>query len=114
MPEKVAKKVKRIVIKRAVPNRGAQAKPMRGVGEVQKAAVETGEAPIKAKKTCAFCDSKTLPLYTDVNSLRRFLTERSKIVPKLRSGLCSKHQRRLTTQVKYARHLGLLPFTPRV
>lgn len=66
------------------------------------------------KKVCFFCQSKTVPNYTDIVSLKKFTTERGKIVPKLKSSLCSKHQRRLTKEIKYARHLALLPFTPRV
>lgn len=73
----------------------------------------SGTVP-RAKKVCAFCTNKTMPFYTDTVSLRRFLTERGKIVPKLRSGLCSKHQRKVTTEIKRARHLALLPFTPKV
>lgn len=67
-----------------------------------------------AKKACSFCQSKTNPSYTDMNVLRRFVTERAKLVPKLRSGLCSKHQRLVTKNVKYARHLSLLPFVPKL
>lgn len=68
----------------------------------------------KQKRACLFCQSKSAPSYTDIATLRRYLTERAKIVPKLRSGLCSKHQRVVTKQIKYARHLSLLPFTPKV
>lgn len=67
-----------------------------------------------AKKACSFCQSKTNPVYTDMNILRRFVTERAKLVPKSKSGLCSKHQRLVTKHVKYARHLSLLSFTPKV
>lgn len=105
MAEKTVKKITRKVIKRAVTRLNPD------VGTKLPAEVGSQKAEVKTKKVCFFCESKTLPNYTDVNSLRRSLTERGKIVPKLRSGLCSKHQRRLTTQVKYARHLGLLPFT---
>ena len=68
----------------------------------------------RQKRVCPFCQNKNLPSYTDISTLRRYLTERAKIVPKLRSGLCSKHQRVVTKQIKYARHLSLLPFTPKV
>jgi len=70
--------------------------------------------PTKTKKVCTFCQTKTSPSYTDTAALRRFLTDRSRILPKLRSGLCSKHQRLVTRHIKYARHLALLPFTPKV
>ncbi len=74
----------------------------------------TNQDRAKIKKSCAFCDSKTNPIYTDAVSLRRFVSMRAKIVPKLRSGICSKHQRKLAREVKHARHLALLPFTLRV
>lgn len=82
------------------------------VEEVQKEEVqhETG----RTKKVCFFCQSKTEPSYTNTAVLRRFVTERAKIVPRAKSSLCSRHQRELTRQVKYARHLALLPFVPKV
>lgn len=55
-----------------------------------------------------------VPSYTDTVSLKRFVSSRAKIVPKLRSGACSKHQRALTREIKRARHLSLLPFTLQV
>lgn len=92
------------------------------VSKVDKVADEavTGEAtpktgePGERKKACFFCQSKTDPSYTDTAVLRRFTTDRAKIVPRVRSNLCSKHQRLVTKQIKYARHLSLLPFTPKV
>lgn len=67
------------------------------------------------KKVCFFCkatdENFKNPIYTDVLTLRKFVTDRGKIVGKARSGLCAKHQRKFTKQVKYARHLALLPFT---
>lgn len=64
-----------------------------------------------ARKKCFFCESETLPAYTDIVNLRRFLFTRGKIVPKQRSGVCSKHQRVMAKEIKRARHLALLPFT---
>lgn len=64
----------------------------------------------RTKKVCSFCESKTMPVYTDSAALKRFLSDRGKILPKLRSGLCSKHQKRVATEIKHARHLALLPF----
>lgn len=66
------------------------------------------------KKPCFFCfadEGKNTPSYTDVATLKKFVTERGKIVAAARSGLCAKHQRGVTTHIKYARHLALLPFT---
>lgn len=68
----------------------------------------------KQKKACSFCQSKSEPTYTDIATLRRFLTDRAKIVPRAKSNLCSKHQRAVGRHIKYARHLSLLPFVPKV
>lgn len=66
------------------------------------------------KKACFFChaeENKSNPAYTDVATLKKLVTDRGKIMAAARSGLCAKHQRRATKQIKYARHLSLLPFT---
>lgn len=68
----------------------------------------------RAKKVCLFCTEKKEPSFTDSVILRKFMSDRAKIQPRLRTGACSKHQRRLTTQIKYARHLSLLPFSAKV
>ena len=68
---------------------------------------------INVPKDCYFCKEQKTPWFSDVEILRRFLTERGKIIGRDRSGLCSKHQRRLTLAIKYSRHLGLLPFVER-
>lgn len=80
----------------------------------QPEAVEESEIKGKARKGCFFCQKKLTPSYTDVVSLRRFLTDRAKIIAKERSGVCSKHQRQVAKHIKYARHLSLLPFVPKV
>ncbi len=64
-------------------------------------------------KKCFFCENKKTPTLGDVTDLSKFLTERGKIMPALRSGLCAKHQRQLTRAVKHARHLSLLAFVVR-
>lgn len=64
-------------------------------------------------KKCFFCEEKKEPTCLDVPSLKKFLTERGKIIPRSRNGLCAKHQRRLTVSIKHARHLALLPFIVR-
>lgn len=66
------------------------------------------------KKFCLFCRQTRGVTYTDMVTLKRFTTDRGKIVPKSRSGACSKHQRRIAQEVKRARHLALLPFTVQV
>ncbi len=63
-----------------------------------------------APKKCYFCSEKKEPTFEDTAILNRFLTDRAKIVARSRSGLCAKHQKRLTLSVKHARHLALLPF----
>ncbi len=61
-------------------------------------------------KKCFFCQFKTSPSFKDVDNLEKFLTTRKKIVSRQKSGVCAKHQRILTKQIKYARYLGLLPY----
>lgn len=64
------------------------------------------------RKVCRFCADKTLVIdYKDARLLGTFLTERSKIIPARITGTCARHQRRLTTAVKQARTVALLPFT---
>jgi len=64
------------------------------------------------QKTCIFCEDNAKKLdYKDVNRLRKFITERSKILPRRLSGNCAKHQRQVTRAIKRARILALLPFT---
>ena len=69
--------------------------------------------PRRAKrKVCAFCVEKATSIdYKDVAKLRKFLSERSKILPRRITGTCAKHQRQLTTAIKKARHIALVPFT---
>ncbi len=68
----------------------------------------------RVKKVCFFCQNKTNPSYTDIVVLRRFTSDRAKIVSRAKNGLCSKHQRAVGRHIKYARHLSLLPFVPAV
>lgn len=64
------------------------------------------------RKVCIFCtEHATFIDYKDVNRLRRFLTERGKIVPRRVSGNCARHQRALAVAIKRARELALLPYT---
>jgi len=66
----------------------------------------------KRKKYCKFCDSGIAFIdYKDVKLLSGYLRERAKIVPRRISGTCAAHQRQLTTAIKRARHVALLPFT---
>lgn len=65
---------------------------------------------IVVPKNCYFCKEKKNPWYSDVTSLQKFVSDRGKIIGRTRTGLCAKHQRRLTIAIKHARHLALLPF----
>lgn len=63
---------------------------------------------------CPFCKQKKSPDYKEAEVLKAYLTERGKILGKDRTGLCSKHQRRVAVQIKRARFLALLPFAVQV
>lgn len=76
---------------------------------------ERNDRPMKnrrtKKKVCVFCVDKVDYIdYKDTAKLRRFISERAKIVPRRISGNCAKHQRQLTEAIKRARHIALLPF----
>ena len=63
------------------------------------------------KKVCAFCMDKIEHIdYKDVPRLRRYLSDRAKIIPRRVTGTCARHQRQLTVAVKRARHLASLPY----
>ncbi len=65
----------------------------------------------RRRKSCIFCANNVKEIdYKDVETLRKFLTERARIVPKRVSGTCAKHQRALARAIKRARILALLPF----
>ena len=69
------------------------------------------EFKVKRKKICRFCENKIMYIdYKDDRILRRFMTERGKIVPRRISGNCATHQRKLTTAIKRGRHLAILAF----
>jgi small subunit ribosomal protein S18 len=64
------------------------------------------------KKVCSFCVDKVEQIdYKDAGKLRRYITERGKILPRRISGNCAKHQRQVTVAIKRARNIALLPFT---
>ena len=64
----------------------------------------------RVRSRCYFCEKETNPDYRDEAVLIRFLTKRGKIRPRNRSGLCAKHQRLISREIKRARGLGLLPY----
>lgn len=67
-------------------------------------------APHRRKKVCVFCGKDNVIDYKDVNKLKRYISERGKILPRRITGNCAKHQRALTVAIKRARHLALMPY----
>lgn len=66
---------------------------------------------VQKKKACAFCVEHAADIdYKDVAKLKKYITEKGKIVPRRASGVCSKHQRLLATAIKRARQMALLPY----
>ena len=75
------------------------------------------DAPMKRrpirrrKKVCVFCAEKNAVIdYQDTNKLKRYISERGKILPRRITGNCAKHQRALTVAIKRARHVALIPY----
>ncbi len=63
------------------------------------------------KKVCSFCVEKSTCIdYKDINKLKRYITERGKILPRRQTGTCAEHQRELTVAIKRARFMALLPY----
>ncbi len=68
--------------------------------------------PHRRKKVCVFCGENSAAIdFKDVNRLKRYVSERGKILPRRITGNCAKHQRALTVAVKRARHVALMPYT---
>ncbi|HUX22818.1 MAG TPA: 30S ribosomal protein S18 [Spirochaetia bacterium] len=65
------------------------------------------------RKVCKFCTQKQVADYKNPDALRRFVTERGKILPRRITGTCAKHQRSLAREIKRARSLALLPYAKR-
>ena len=64
------------------------------------------------RKVCQFCVDKAMDIdYKDVAKLRRYTSERAKILPRRVTGTCAKHQRLLTIAIKRARHIALMPYS---
>lgn len=65
------------------------------------------------RKVCDFCTDRNKRIdYKDPSLLRRYISDRGKIEPRRRTGICAKHQRALAQAIKRARHLALLPYVP--
>lgn len=103
----VSKKITKKVI--ATPSGGKKAEQVEVSSDVSADSDKTDR-----KRVCYFCQNKLHPTYTDLVTLKKYVNERGKIMPRLKTGICSKHQRAVTRSIKYARHLSLLPFTPKV
>ncbi len=67
-------------------------------------------APHRRKKVCVFCGKDNVIDYKDVAKLKRYVSERGKILPRRITGNCAKHQRAITTAIKRARHVALMPY----
>ena len=78
---------------------------------------EKADAPMKRKggmrrrkKVCVFCGKDNVIDYKDTAKLKRYVSERGKILPRRITGTCAKHQRALTTAIKRERHVALMPY----
>ena len=66
----------------------------------------------KRKKVCNFCVDKIDEIdYKDVDKLKKYVSDKGKILPRRVTGTCAKHQRKVTTAIQRARHIALLPYT---
>ena len=64
------------------------------------------------KKVCAFCADKNKTIdYKDINTLKKYVSERGKILPRRVTGCCAKHQRAVTEEIKKSRQVALLPYS---
>jgi small subunit ribosomal protein S18 len=70
------------------------------------------QPPRKTNLPCPFCKNDLTPNYVEYKELGRYLSDRAKILGRARTGVCARHQRHLSTSIKRARFLGLLPYTP--
>jgi len=86
------------------PSSGAGQRPSNGPGGPRK------KRPFQRRKVCRFCAEKNLSIdYKEPRTLRYFISERGKIVPRRISGNCAAHQREITEAIKRARNIALLP-----
>jgi small subunit ribosomal protein S18 len=68
----------------------------------------------KSTKPCEYCKSKSEPDYKVVESMKVGLSNKMRVVGRVYTGLCQKHQRNLTREIKKARHMALIPFVQKV
>jgi small subunit ribosomal protein S18 len=95
-------------------DRGGERRPPRPGGPGGPGGREGGRKYFRRKKVCKFCVEKIEGInYKDVRLLAQFVAESGKIVPRRLTGVCTPHQRRLSTAIKQARNIALLPFAGR-
>ena len=71
-----------------------------------------GDGFKRRKKVCFFCENKIDSVdYKDVKLIKKYVSERYKILPRRATGTCAKHQRDVTSAIKIARNISLLPYT---
>jgi len=73
---------------------------------------EKGRRFVFKPKVCTFCTGGIEIDYKDISKLQRYVSDRGRIAPRRRTGVCAKHQRKLALAIKRARFLALLPYTP--
>ena len=67
---------------------------------------------LSKKKICRFCETRGLYIdYKEAKMLRKFITDQGKIIPRRVSGMCATHQREMTTAIKRARNISLIPYS---
>lgn len=74
-------------------------------------AFKRNQKQLEYVKNCGYCKDNSTPDFMNTNELNKFVSERGKIFSRTRTGLCAKHQRKVTDAIKRARYLALLPFT---
>ena len=82
-----------------------------GRGERSDSPMKRRGGPRRRKKVCVFCGKENNEIsYKDANKLRKYISERGKILPRRITGNCAKHQRALTAEIKRARHIAIMPY----
>ncbi|MDD6428434.1 30S ribosomal protein S18 [Candidatus Weimeria sp. HCP3S3_B5] len=64
----------------------------------------------RRKKVCVFCGKDNVIDYKNIAQLKKYVSERGKILPRRITGNCAKHQREITSAIKRARHLAMMPY----
>jgi len=89
-----------------------QSAPRGPRGKGDKKAQAARKRGFSRRKVCRFCADKNVPIdYKDPGTLKYFITDRGKVIPRRISGNCAKHQRKVSVAIKRARMIALMPFT---